>query len=65
MITVFMAQLHPTGDLNLDRLFHTLAYQASSTDPLVRGLRSLAHGASDLVVKRSKPPIGAFPAQVY
>jgi CubicO group peptidase (beta-lactamase class C family) len=28
MITVFMAQLHPTGDLNLDRLFHTLAYQA-------------------------------------
>jgi CubicO group peptidase (beta-lactamase class C family) len=28
MITVFMAQLHPTGGLNLDRLFHTLAYQA-------------------------------------
>jgi CubicO group peptidase (beta-lactamase class C family) len=28
MITVFMAQLHPTGDLNLDRLFHTLAVQA-------------------------------------
>jgi CubicO group peptidase (beta-lactamase class C family) len=28
MITVFMAQLHPTGDLNLDNLFHTLAYQA-------------------------------------
>ena len=28
MITVFMAQLHPTGDLNLDRMFHTLAYQA-------------------------------------
>ena len=28
MITVFMAQLHPTGDLNLDRLFHVLAYQA-------------------------------------
>jgi len=28
MITVFMAQLHPTGDLNLDRLFHALAYQA-------------------------------------
>jgi len=28
MITVFMAQLHPAGDLNLDRLFHVLAYQA-------------------------------------
>lgn len=28
MITVFMAQLHPTGDLALDRLFHVLAYQA-------------------------------------
>jgi CubicO group peptidase (beta-lactamase class C family) len=28
MITVFMAQLHPTGGLNLDRLFHALAYQA-------------------------------------
>jgi CubicO group peptidase (beta-lactamase class C family) len=28
MITVFMAQLHPTGDLNLANLFHTLAYQA-------------------------------------
>ncbi len=28
MITVFMAQLHPTGDLNLDSLFHTLAVQA-------------------------------------
>jgi CubicO group peptidase (beta-lactamase class C family) len=28
MITVFMAQLHPTGDLNIDNLFHTLAYQA-------------------------------------
>ena len=28
MITVFMAQLHPTGDLSLDRMFHTLAYQA-------------------------------------
>jgi CubicO group peptidase (beta-lactamase class C family) len=28
MITVFMAQLHPDGDLNLDRLFHALAYQA-------------------------------------
>ena len=30
MITVFMSQLHPTGDLNLDRMFHTLAYQAIS-----------------------------------
>jgi CubicO group peptidase (beta-lactamase class C family) len=28
MITVFMAQLHPTGDVNLANLFHTLAYQA-------------------------------------
>jgi CubicO group peptidase (beta-lactamase class C family) len=28
MITVFMAQLHPTGDLNIANLFHTLAYQA-------------------------------------
>ncbi len=28
MITVFMAQLHPTGDLTLDRMFHVLAYQA-------------------------------------
>ena len=28
MITVFMAQLHPTGDLNLASLFHVLAYQA-------------------------------------
>jgi len=28
MITVFMAQLHPTGDVNLDNLFHVLAYQA-------------------------------------
>ena len=28
MITIFMAQLHPTGDLNLDRMFHALAYQA-------------------------------------
>lgn len=28
MITVFMAQLHPTGDLTLDRLFHVLAVQA-------------------------------------
>ncbi len=28
MITVFMAQLHPAGDLNLDRMFHALAYQA-------------------------------------
>jgi len=23
-----MAQLHPSGDLGLDRLFHVLAYQA-------------------------------------
>ncbi len=28
MITVFMGQLHPTGGLNLDSLFHTLACQA-------------------------------------
>ena len=28
MITVFMAQLHPTGDLMLDRAFHVLAEQA-------------------------------------
>jgi CubicO group peptidase (beta-lactamase class C family) len=28
MITVFMAQLHPDGDLTLDRLFHVLASQA-------------------------------------
>ena len=28
MITVFMAQLHPAGDLNLDRMIHMLAYQA-------------------------------------
>jgi CubicO group peptidase (beta-lactamase class C family) len=28
MITVFMAQLHPTGGLELDKIFHTLAYQA-------------------------------------
>jgi len=28
MITVFMAQLHPAGDLNLDRMIHVLAYQA-------------------------------------
>jgi len=28
MITVFMAQLHPTGDLTLDSLFHVLAEQA-------------------------------------
>jgi CubicO group peptidase (beta-lactamase class C family) len=28
MITVFMAQLHPAGDLNLASLFHVLAYQA-------------------------------------
>lgn len=28
MITVFMAQLHPAGDLTLQNLFHVLAYQA-------------------------------------
>jgi len=28
MVVIFMAQLHPTGDLNLARMFHTLAYQA-------------------------------------
>jgi CubicO group peptidase (beta-lactamase class C family) len=28
MIVVFMAQLHPTGDLHLDRQVHELAYQA-------------------------------------
>jgi CubicO group peptidase (beta-lactamase class C family) len=28
MITIFMAQLHPTGDLTLDRLVPVLAYQA-------------------------------------
>ncbi len=28
MITVFMAQLHPSGDLTLDRMVHVLAYQA-------------------------------------
>jgi CubicO group peptidase (beta-lactamase class C family) len=28
MIVVFMAQLHPTGGLSLDREVHTLAYQA-------------------------------------
>jgi CubicO group peptidase (beta-lactamase class C family) len=28
MITVFMAQLHPEGGLNLDRMVHSLAYQA-------------------------------------
>ena len=27
-ITVFMAQLHPTGGLTLDRMFQVLAYQA-------------------------------------
>ncbi|HYM75332.1 MAG TPA: serine hydrolase domain-containing protein [Candidatus Dormibacteraeota bacterium] len=30
MIVVFMAQLHPTGDLTLDRQVHELAYQAIS-----------------------------------
>lgn len=28
MIVIFMAQLHPTGDLSLNREVHTLAYQA-------------------------------------
>ncbi|MBZ5655935.1 MAG: beta-lactamase family protein [Acidobacteriia bacterium] len=28
MIVIFMAQLHPTGDLTLDREVHALAYQA-------------------------------------
>ena len=28
MITIFMGQLHPAGDLTLDRQLHTLAYQA-------------------------------------
>jgi hypothetical protein len=28
MIVVFMAQLHPTGDLALDREVNVLAYQA-------------------------------------
>lgn len=28
MIVIFMGQLHPTGDLTLDRQVHTLAYQA-------------------------------------
>src|SRR6266481_5183239 len=28
MVTIFMAQLHPTGDLTLDNLFHALAMQA-------------------------------------
>jgi len=28
MITVFMAQLHPAGDVNIDRMFHGLAEQA-------------------------------------
>jgi len=28
MFAIFMAQLHPTGDLNLDQVFHILAYQA-------------------------------------
>jgi len=28
IIVIFMGQLHPTGDLNLDRQVHALAYQA-------------------------------------
>ena len=31
MILVFMAQLHPTGDLTLDGQVHELAYQAITT----------------------------------
>jgi CubicO group peptidase (beta-lactamase class C family) len=30
MFTIFMAQLHPTGDLNLENVVHALAYQAIS-----------------------------------
>jgi CubicO group peptidase (beta-lactamase class C family) len=30
MIVIFMAQLHPTGDLRLDREVHALAYQSIS-----------------------------------
>jgi CubicO group peptidase (beta-lactamase class C family) len=30
MIVIFMGQLHPTGDLTLDREVHALAYQAIS-----------------------------------
>jgi hypothetical protein len=28
MIVIFMAQLHPSGDLSLDRQVNALAYQA-------------------------------------
>jgi len=28
MIVIFMGQLHPTGDLDLDQKVHELAYQA-------------------------------------
>jgi hypothetical protein len=28
MIVIFMAQLHPTGELSLDRQVNELAYQA-------------------------------------
>jgi hypothetical protein len=28
MIVIFMGQLHPTGDLTLDRRVNVLAYQA-------------------------------------
>jgi len=28
MVGIFMAQLHPTGGLSLDRTFENLAYQA-------------------------------------
>ncbi len=28
LVAVFMAQLHPTGDLNISQIFKALAYQA-------------------------------------
>ncbi len=28
MVGIFMAQLHPTGGLNLDQIFEALAYQS-------------------------------------
>jgi len=28
MIVIFMAQLHPTGDIDIDKKVKTLAYQA-------------------------------------
>jgi hypothetical protein len=30
MMVIFMGQLHPTGDLELDRQVHELAYQATN-----------------------------------